>query len=378
MTIEHVAYPWSGGRVAVAVDNSPGYGSSPDLWPSVGEYPLYDPFLYYSMSNDAVRNNAFRHALVAASAGRRVLDIGTGQNLHWAMEAVRYGASRVVAIEAISQSHAAAARRLAEAPEADAIELIRGLSFDVDLAQRAEVCVAELIGSIASAEGMLAVMADAHARLLVPGAVVVPAACSTMVGAVSLRSLFPAGLAFSCDALPYLFKIFDLNGGPFDVRLAIANPDPTCVASTVEAMEVLRFDSPTALDAATEVRLEIKRDGSVDGLLCWIRLDAGGGAPVVDSLMDKTSWIPAYLPLFDNPVPVSVGDMLTVKFERRTSRDGVHPDYAIRAVMTAGGSLSTGSFLSAHYGRGLGTAAVYRELMDPAFSARTMVERTAR
>jgi len=201
VTIRRIPHACEGGQLNLAVDDAPGGGLRADLWPAVGEYPLYDPFLYYMMTNDAIRNEAFRTALDAVVAGRRVLDIGTGQDLNWALEAVSKGASHVVAVEAIPESYSAAARRLA-APEAAKIDLVHGLSFDIELPQRAEVCVAELIGSIASAEGMLAAMADAHARLLIPGAVVVPAACATMAGAMSLRALFPAGRAFSWSTSP--------------------------------------------------------------------------------------------------------------------------------------------------------------------------------
>jgi protein arginine N-methyltransferase 1 len=315
------------------------------------------------MTNDLVRNEAFRTALRAASPGRNVLDIGTGQDLYWAREAVRAGACRVVAVEAMAKSHAAAAKRLATITEGDRIDLIRGSSYEVELPQRAEVCVAELIGSIASAEGMLAAMADARARLLTRDAVVVPAACRTMVGAMSLHSLFPAGLGFSHLALPYLQQIFQRYGRAFDIRLSVANPDPGCVVSTAEPVETLRFDGTEQLDATTNVQLEIARAGEVDGLLCWIRLDAGGGARVLDSLTDKTSWIPGYLPLFDTPTPVRKGDVVSVEFRRETSDDGVHPDYAVRAVLATADGIVTGVCVSTHHGRDLGSTAVHRELL---------------
>lgn len=298
-----------------------------------------------------------------------MVDIGTGQNLHWALEAARNGASHVAAIEADERSHAVAADKLNGTPEADLIELILGTSYDVTLSRRAQVCVAELIGSIASSEGMLPAMADAHARLLIEDAVVVPVACQTMAAATSIRSLFPGGLGFCRDALPYLHDIFRLSGGPFDVRLAVANPDPGCVLSTAEAVETLRFDRPQPRDAVTEVRLDIQAEGRADGLLCWIRVDAGVGATAFDSLTDKTCWTPVYLPLFDDPVAVNAGDVLAVQFERITGADGIHPDYEIRARMSTAAGTFCGSFRSAYLGGALGSAAVYRELFTPGDTA---------
>jgi type I protein arginine methyltransferase len=363
MPITRVPTAYAGGRVTVAVCDQTEVGAGASLWPAVGEYPLYDAFLYYMMTNDLVRNEAFGTALRAVAAGRTVLDIGTGQDLYWAREAVRAGAARVVALEAMAKSHAVAAKQLATVPEADRIELIHGSSYDVELPQRAQVCVAELIGSIASAEGMLAALADARTRLLARDCVVVPAACATMVGAMSLRSLLPDGLAFSHLSVPYLRQIFDTCGRAFDVRLSVANPDPACVVSTTEAVETLRFDGTEQLDATTHVQLQIVRAGQVDGLLCWIRLEAGAGARVVDSLTDKTSWIPGYLPLFDEPVPVCAGDVVEVEFRRETSDDRVHPDYAVRAALTTAAGVVTGGSVSTHHGRDLGLTAIHRELL---------------
>lgn len=349
------------GGLTIAVDAEPGFGG-PDLWPSVGEYPVYDPMLYHSMTNDIHRDHAYRQALRPVVAGRRVLDIGTGQDLNWALVAARSGAAHVFAVEAMERSHRAAERRLADLPEAGVVDLVAGLSFDFTPPRRAEVCVSELIGSIASAEGVLAAMADARARLLTPDAVVVPAACDTVAGGVSLRSLFPRGVAFARDSLPYLLEVFELNGGPFDVRLTVASPPPDCVVTDVEPVERLCLDGSAPLEDTTTARLTVRRAGEIDGLLCWIRLRTGGGAPVVDSLRQRTSWIPAYLPLFDTPVQVRPGDSLEVAFERRTSDDGVHPDYLVHGDLTTSAGRVTGSHRSMHHSGPLGEHAVYREL----------------
>jgi protein arginine N-methyltransferase 1 len=357
--VEHVA---GGCAVHIAVDDEPGYGERPDLWPSVGEYPCYDSLVYYLMSHDEVRNAAFRHALLPAVPGQVVLDLGTGSDLKWALEAAGHGARRVFAFEAMADSHAEAAALLASSSSAGSIELRYGESFALSLPEPAGVCVAEIIGSIASSEGMLAAMADARRRLLVPGAVVVPAAASTLAAAVSLRAMFPGGLAFSRDALPYVQQIFGVCGRPFDLRLSVANPPADIAMSTAEAVETFACDGSAPLSATTRTRLTITRTGAIDGLLCWLRLEAGGGAPALDSLRDKTSWTPVYLPLFDDPVQVAPGDVLEVDFERSASDDGIHPDYKVQATLSTGSAVHRASFSSPHHGSALGTALVYREL----------------
>jgi protein arginine N-methyltransferase 1 len=348
--------------VDIAVDDAPGYGDRPDLWPSVGEYPCYDPLVYYIMTHDEVRNSAFRQALLPHVPGRVVLDLGTGGDLKWALEAAGHGARRVFAIEAMADSHAAAAALLAKSAWADTIDLRYGESFALSLPELAAVCVAELIGSIASSEGMLTAMSDARNRLLAPDAIVVPATASTLAAAVSLREIFPDGLAFSRDALPYVQEIFELCGKPFDLRLSVANLPPDIIMSTAEPVETFACDGSAPLSATSQARLIITRSGAIDGLLCWLRLEAGGEAPALDSLRDKTSWIPVYLPLFDEPVSVAPGDVLEVDFERSVSDDGIHPDYHVLATLSAGSAVHHASFSSPHHGDVLGKASVYREL----------------
>jgi protein arginine N-methyltransferase 1 len=357
-----VPYSFDGGSIDIAVSSTPARGAAPELWPSVGEYPCYDPFLYHAMTDDAVRNRAFRRALSPWVEGRHVLDIGTGQDLNWALEAARLGARVVTAVEVMPATYERALEHLAGRPEAQLIDVVNASSFDLQLDERADVCVAEVIGSVASAEGMLATVADARRRLLQPGAVIVPGACDTIVGAISLRGLFPGGVAFAPDAVPYLTKIFDLYGQPFDIRLALANVDPTAVTSTTAAVEQLKFDGTTRLDDTSDVRIEMSRDGEVDGLLCWIRLFAGAGAPPIDSLSQRTSWIPAYLPLFDRPVVVAAGDPLELRFGRHTSDDGIHPDYVVDAALDTSTGSVRGTFRSYHHTSALRSAAIYRDL----------------
>jgi type I protein arginine methyltransferase len=200
-TLDRVSLLFDEVMLSVVVDRTPGHGVRPDLWPSVGEHPCYDAFLYSSMTHDGVRNSEFARAVARVAPGRAVLDIGTGQDLTWALVAARAGARRVVAVEAIPQAYEAARRLVTGRPEARAVELLHGYSTELSPRIRAEVCVAEVIGSVASAEGVLAVIADARRRLLTEDAVVIPHRCTTKVGAVCLREMFPGGLAFAADSV---------------------------------------------------------------------------------------------------------------------------------------------------------------------------------
>src|ERR1700761_1841309 len=93
------------------------------LCPSVGEYPIYDEAIYQVLREDERRNGLFRRAIGAVAPGATVLEIGSGPDLLWTLAAIGAGATRVYAIEVITDS-ARRARQTARAHPAAAIQVI--------------------------------------------------------------------------------------------------------------------------------------------------------------------------------------------------------------------------------------------------------------
>src|SRR5579859_3580919 len=106
---------------------------------------MYNILNYGSMVSDPVRMNAYADALRrVVTPNSVVLDIGTGPGF-FAILACQLGARRVVAIE--PDNVVEIARRVAAANHcADKIEFIQDLSFNVSLAERADVIVSDLRG----------------------------------------------------------------------------------------------------------------------------------------------------------------------------------------------------------------------------------------
>lgn len=347
--------------VEVRVNLTPGRGQGPDLWPSVGEYPCYDAMLYQLMNLDEVRNNAYRAALMRVARNRRVLDIGTGRDLNWALLAARYGACQVTAVEGMPETAELAVHRLARSPLRGRVELVHAWSTDLSLSPPAEVCVSEIIGSIGGAEGAAAVVADARRRLVTSDAAFIPHRCVTMAGAIALREVFPKR-ALSVDSLPYLDKIFGNFGWPFDIRLGIANVGPEALVTDEGPVETLPFTGALEVAASEETALTVRRSAAIDGVLLWIQLQCAERDAPIDTLRQRTSWIPAYLPAFDEPVPVTAGDRVTVRLTRTLSDDGVHPDYDLDVRIDVAASSVAGGCSSPHHGRDFRSNALYREL----------------
>jgi len=294
----------------------------------MGEYPVYDGHVYDAFDAADDRHRAYRAALRSAAPGRVVVDIGTGRDALWAIEAARSGARHVYAIEADPAAAAGADDAVAAAGLDDRVTVLPGLSTDLTLPERADVCVSEIVGNIATAEGVIPILADARRRLCVPDCVWIPFRVQTWAAAVDLSA--EGKPAVVTESLPYLKRIFDAAGGPFDLRLCLGGPAGEAVISSAAAVESIVFDDEPPADdrAATEVRIGV--DGRMTGVLLWTRLAAERtGGREVDTLNgDTRAWAPVHVPL-DRPVPVTVGDRIPITLSRVTSDDGLHPDYTV-------------------------------------------------
>jgi protein arginine N-methyltransferase 1 len=326
------------------------------LFPSMGEYQAYDDHVYDAFDAADDRHRAYRDAVRAASPGKVVLDIGTGRDALWAIEAARAGARHVYAIEADPGTADRAVEATESAGLSDRVTVLAGLSRDHTLPARADVCVSEIVGNIATAEGAIPTLADARARLCAPACVWIPFRIQTWAAAVDLSAAGP--LAIAAESLPYLHSIFDTAGGPFDLRLCLAGPADETVISSCAAIESTIFDTVSEgagdvvpeggeiqddSDVVTEggrlegsrtegggIELRIAVDATMTGVLLWTRVAVSArGGREVDALAGGTqAWAPVYVPL-PEARPVGRGDHLTLALTRAPSDDGVHPDYAL-------------------------------------------------
>ena len=134
-----------------------------------------DPIEHARMLHDDRRTRDFISALTAAvQPGDVELDIGTGSGV-LAVAVARAGASRVYAVEA-SDIAAVAARVFEANGVADRVTLVPGWSRQIELPERADLLVAEVIGNEPLEEEILETTLDARRRLLKPGARLVPRA----------------------------------------------------------------------------------------------------------------------------------------------------------------------------------------------------------
>eukprot|EP00747_Dinoflagellata_sp_TGD_P030827 gnl/TRDRNA2_/TRDRNA2_134893_c0_seq2.p1 gnl/TRDRNA2_/TRDRNA2_134893_c0~~gnl/TRDRNA2_/TRDRNA2_134893_c0_seq2.p1 ORF type:complete len:354 (-),score=51.34 gnl/TRDRNA2_/TRDRNA2_134893_c0_seq2:3-1064(-) len=112
---------------------------------------------------------AIQQRLAKAPEGTTtVLDLGTGPEAIFALAAARAGAKRVYAVEANSEAAERARQTIHQAKDIapGTVRVIEGFSTDITLPEKVDLVVAEIVGSIASEEGVYATIRDAQARFV--------------------------------------------------------------------------------------------------------------------------------------------------------------------------------------------------------------------
>jgi len=318
------------GTVRAATELAP---EEAELWPSLGEYPVYDAFLYSRMVHDVSRNERFRLAIAATVPGKSVVEIGTGADMLWAQAAAEAGATRVYAIEELDHSYARARETLRASRWTDRIHLIHGNALAVELAERVDVCVSEIIGSVGTAEGAATVLADARRRFLKADGMVIPRRCKTFIAAVELPLHLSERPAFALAAEPYVDELDSLFGGRCNLRLTLVGATAGQLLTSPAVVEDIDFEGGGAVADRTPAELIVSRAGMMHGFLLWIELHVGESEPL-DSLQERTSWAPLFVPAFYPGVSVVSGDTVSLTWKHTVSDDGVHPDYAVWGLLS--------------------------------------------
>jgi type I protein arginine methyltransferase len=354
--------PLGFGEVNVAVTDQPVGKGELFIWPCVGEYRVYDVVLYYIMTHDVLRNARYAEAVKSLAPGKVALDIGTGAHLNWARACVEAGARKVYAIEEMEESFKAASALAKKLNIEDRLTIIHGSATEVQLPEKVDLCVSEIIGCIGTSEGVMSVLRDAQQRFLKPGGAMIPSRCASRIAAVELPQAFHAAPAFDKKVLRYVQNVFASVGRPFDVRLSIENLPLSSLLSTDDLFEDIDFLSEIPESCSREAHLRVTRPGRLDALLVWIELACMPGQEPIDSLRDKTHWKPVLMPAFYPGIDVSPGDELVMTCEVRPSDDGILPDYRVTGELRQGAKVRPFTYEAAHHSAPFRGDAFYQRL----------------
>ena len=298
-----------------------------ELWPSVGEYPIYDDLLYYAMTNDHKRNKSYQSAINQLVKDKVVVEIGTGKDAILARFCAQAGARKIYAIEMGREAYQLALTCVQKLGLSEKIIIIYGDATQVELPELADVCVSEIIGTIGGSEGVAAILNNAR-RFLKPDGAMIPARSVTKIAAVTCPDEILRQPKFTRTGY-YAEKIFDQVGYAFDVRVCVKGFPQSNLLSNQEIFEDLDFTSLVPTEFSHQINLTIDTSGRLDGFLVWLNLQTIEGE-CIDVLAEEYSWLPVYFPVFDPGIEVSAGDVIEAVCIRTLSENKINPDYALK------------------------------------------------
>jgi SAM-dependent methyltransferase len=225
---------------------------------------------HFLIVRDKLRNDAYEQALQRAiRPGSKVLEIGTGSGL-LAMMAARLGGT-VVTCEANPAIAAAARDVIAANGLCDRIRVVGKHSSDLtldDVGGQADILVSEIVSNDLLSENVLPAHADVIARLLKPGASVIPARGKVRVAlahdAQWQRNYLGMVSGFDLSAFNRLSRP--------SREMPVQSPHITMRSDALDLFEFnfSRADIPAVAQSSVAAR---STGGAVNGIIQWIALD---------------------------------------------------------------------------------------------------------
>jgi len=275
------------------------------------------PGWHAPMLHDVPRNAAYAAGIAhAVKPGMKILEIGTGAGL-LSMLCARAGAE-VVTCEQNPMVAAAAVEVIARNGLSDRIRVVQKsadkVELGTDLPERADMLVSELFDDMLYGEAVVPIVADAHKRLLKPGAKVLPPRCELRVALMSgkiRREMEPLGMV----------EGFDLSAfnalGPQPGRRMRASPSHAELRSEPASLLHADFEGAAPYVPQRESVVLRATGGRIDGVAQWMRFDFDGGASFENDPFAGpwSHWGSPFFPLVE-PIDTAPGDLIEVGVRR--------------------------------------------------------------
>ena len=273
---------------------------------------------YGDMITNQPRTDAYAQALrQAVRPGGTVLDIGAGTGI-FSLLACQYGAGHVHAVE--PDDAIQVARQMAAANGcSDRITFHQALSTAIALPAPADLIISDLRGVLPLFQHHIPAIADARARLLAPGGVLIP--CRDTLWA----ALVEDEKSYRPYAEPWLRNDYGLDlsaGQPLAVnswRKVNAQADQLLV--TPQQWATLDYATIESPDVAGELAWTVEQPGTAHALLLWFDAELADGigfsnAPGGPELIYGQAFFP-----LQTPVALEPGDLVSVQLRANLTGD---------------------------------------------------------
>jgi len=285
----------------------------------------WDYDFHQLMLNDHVRMSTFEQAIKQMiKPGMTVADIGTGTGI-LALWALQSGAKRVYGIDVNASILEKARERIAEAGYHSRYTTLNALSYNVQLHERVDVIISELLGNLADNEDMTPILEDARKRFLKPGGQILPRSVTTFlvpVEAIQAHAQVKAkrcqgvNTGYNLDQLMEQLSIHD----PFNLYYDAIIPCSDYLAQPQEAVQ-FHFRGDDQSEYETSRSYSVLRAGLFTGFKGYFVADLGPGITLDisnDDIAGRTTsdcWKHCYLPI-RHPFEVEIGDLIMLTYRR--------------------------------------------------------------
>ncbi|EGJ30253.1 MULTISPECIES: hypothetical protein [Moorena] len=299
---------------------------------------LYINAMYDLMENDEIRTQAYRKVISEKVKDKVAVEIGTGKALLLPKFCVDAGVKKIYTIEENEKAFAESKKLLEELNLEEKIKIYQGFSQDIEIEEKCDILVHEIVGSIGSREGMVLAVNDAKERFLKPNAEFIPYQCITKIAPVSPLKLSPYQQIVNLFLKLIMKNVIinlsdDFNFSKPRTYLTCNFPVCNLIAEPQEFENIVFAENLTMIDDKT-IEFIIEKPSLFDGFIFYINLWVDRET-VIDTLSQKTSWLVRYAKLFEKPLKLEAGDFIKVKIERDVST--TQPKYEIHATVGKNG-----------------------------------------
>lgn len=272
------------------------------------------PRWHIGMMNDTYRNDAFLEAIKkVVKKDDFVFEIGTGSGL-LSMMSIDQGAKKVITCETIETISQVAEKIIKKNNYENKITVINKHSKDIniglDIPNKADVIISEILSSEFLGEGVLASLSDAKKRLLKDGGKIIPESGGIMIALLGESKMIKEKI--------YVEKVagYDLSEFNFVIgRKQGIYPKEGDINVISESEESFKFNFYDEFfnNKTADIALVANKSETCYGIITWNKINLSKDIIYENKPFESEShWMnPVYL--FDKPIEIKEGEKILIE-----------------------------------------------------------------